>query len=75
MKIDTLQIFMMGLRWDNHNKVLRPSSCTMYILRLTSQLGLHGQAKVIHPKYYKHLKKGAHQSHLGRQKMGWFLAD
>ena len=24
---------------------------------------------------YKHLKKGAHQSHLGRQKMGWFLAD
>ena len=31
--------------------------------------------KVIHPKYYKHLKKGAHQSHLGRQKMSWFLAD
>ena len=31
--------------------------------------------KVIHPKYYKHLKKGAHQSHLGRQKMGWFLVD
>ena len=29
--------------------------------------------KVIHPKYYKHLKKGAHQSHLDRQKMGWFL--
>ena len=29
----------------------------------------------IHPKYYKHLKKGAHQSHLGRQKRGWFLAD
>ena len=26
--------------------------------------------KVIHPKYYKHLKKGAHQSHLGRQKNG-----
>ena len=31
--------------------------------------------KIIHPKYHKHLKKGAHQSHLGRQKMGWFLAD
>ena len=31
--------------------------------------------KVIHPKYYKRLKKGAHQSHLNRQKMGWFLAD
>ena len=31
--------------------------------------------KVIHPKYYKHLKKGAHQSHLGRQKISWFLAD
>ena len=24
--------------------------------------------KVIHSKYYKHLKKGAHQSHLGGQK-------
>ena len=31
--------------------------------------------KVIHPKYYKHLKKGARQSYLGRQKMDWFLAD
>ena len=29
---------------------------------------LHIMAKVIHPKYYKHLKKGAHQSHLSRQK-------
>ena len=28
--------------------------------------------KVIHPKYYKHLKKGAHQSHLGRQKWAGF---
>ena len=26
--------------------------------------------KVIHTKYYEHLKKGAHQSHLGRQKNG-----
>ena len=31
--------------------------------------------KVIHLKFYKHLKKGAHQSHLGRHKMGWLLAD
>ena len=30
---------------------------------------------VIHPKYYKHMKKGIHQSQLGWQKMGWFLAD
>ena len=29
-------------------------------------------ANVKHPKYYKHLKKGDHQSH---QKMVWFLAD
>ena len=36
---------------------------------------LPGNVKVIHPKYYKLLKKGAHQNHLGRQKMGWFLAD
>ena len=26
--------------------------------------------KVIHPKYYKHLKKGAHQSHLGQTENG-----
>ena len=31
--------------------------------------------KVIHPNYYKHLKEGAHQRNLGRQKIGWFLAD
>ena len=36
---------------------------------------IHVIGKIIHPKYYKHLKKGAHQSHLGRQKMDWFLAD
>ena len=35
----------------------------------------------IHPKLYisstkyKHWKKGAHQTNLGRQKTGWFLAD
>ena len=29
--------------------------------------------KVTHPKYYEHLKKGAHQSHLGRQKNGLVL--
>jgi len=32
-------------------------------------------AKVIHSKYYKYLKKGAHKSHLGRRKICWFLAD
>ena len=25
-------------------------------------------SSIIHPRYYKHLKKGAHQIHLGRQK-------
>ena len=30
------------------------------------------ESKVIHPKYYKHLKKGAHQSNLGRQKWAGF---
>ena len=29
----------------------------------------------MHPKYYKDLEKNAHQGHLDRQKMGWFLAD
>ena len=33
------------------------------------------KGKVIHPKCYKHSKKGVHQSHLGRHKIGWFLAD
>ena len=33
------------------------------------------KGKVIQLKYYKHLNKGAPQSHLGRQKMGWFLTD
>ena len=41
----------------------------------TFSKGLCVRIKVIHPKYYKHLKKGAQQSHLGRQKVGWFLAD
>ena len=32
---------------------------------------LDGQkGKVIHPKYHMHLKKGAHESHLGTQKTG-----
>ena len=44
-------------------------------LQFNWSLSTLGISKVIHPKYYKHLKKGAHQSHLGIQKMGWFLAD
>ena len=32
-------------------------------------------SKVIHPKFYKHLKEVAQDSHLGTQKMSWFLAD
>ena len=31
--------------------------------------------KVLHPEYNQHLKKAVHHSHLGRQKMDWFLAD
>ena len=42
---------------------------------LSDHISFDGENKVIHPKYYKHLKKDAHQSHLGRQKMGWFWAD
>ena len=47
--------------------------------RVTSVLKFEGAdfmssvaAKVIHPKDYKRLKKGAHQSHLGRQKWAGF---
>ena len=36
--------------------------------------GFQSYTSQVH-SYYKHWKKGAHQSHLGRQKMGWFLAD
>jgi hypothetical protein len=42
---------------------------------LRRNLFLEVFTKVIHPKYYKNLKKVAHQSYLGRQKMDWFLAD
>ena len=41
----------------------------------TPQLYILLPTKVIHPKNYKHLKNVAHQSRLGRQKMGWFLAN
>ena len=36
-----------------------------------SQLGIYSQVLGM----YKHLKKGAYQNHLDRQKMNWFLAD
>ena len=45
------------------------------ITSINSTVSILSGGKVTHPKYYKHLKKGAHQSHLGRKKMGWFLAD
>ena len=35
----------------------------------------HQESKVIHPKYTKHSNQAAKQSHLGRYKMGWFMAD
>ena len=47
-------------------------------IKTAQQVGIDNfkeNSKVIHPKYYKHLKKGAHQSHYGRQIMGWFLAE
>ena len=44
-------------------------------LRNGRELVARDSGKVIHPKHYQHLKKGAHQSHLGRQEMGWILAD
>ena len=49
----------------------------LYIVLFSRNIGLQITVynKVIHLKYYKHLKKGPHQSHLGTQKMGWFLAD
>jgi hypothetical protein len=37
---------------------------------LKHSLRSYSKYKVIHPKYNKHLKKGAHQSYLGRQKLG-----
>jgi hypothetical protein len=49
----------------------RPQQCVILQIPIKN----HTNSKVIHPKYYKHLKKGASQSHLGKQKMGWFLAD
>ena len=46
----------------------------MYILP-NNQTRAVDQVKVIHPKFYKHLKEVAQDSHLGTQKMSWFLAD
>ena len=40
------------------------------LCRAYTLLNLLPSNKVIHPKYYKHLKKGAHQCHFGRQKNG-----
>ena len=40
-----------------------------------STMAFHIVPKVINPKYNKHWKKSAQQSHLGRQKIGWFWAD
>ena len=52
---------------------------SLYISQIKETVALiitiQHHSKVVHPKYNKHLKKGAHQSHLGRQNMGWFLAD
>ena len=45
-----------------------------YLKILIKNYQLASLPKVIRPKYYKDLKKGAHQCHLGRQKMGhWQL--
>ena len=41
-----------------------------YVFVAKKKLNIDIQFKVIHLKYYKHLKKGAHRSHLGRHKNG-----
>ena len=66
--------------WSEMNTNCQFFLCTILQSRQEKKLPswreeIHASFKVIHPKYYKHLKKGAHQSHLGRQKMGWCLAD
>ena len=47
-----------------------------YLQLFHSRIEFQAQAKLYIPStYYKNLKKGAQQSHMGRQKMDWFLAD
>ena len=63
-------------------KTLRP---TRKIIKVKNQQYIASQGgqgtfflgiiKIVHPKYYKDLKKCAHQSHLAGQNMGWFPAD
>ena len=36
-------------------------------MKMWQKLEMAKVGKVIHPKCYEHLKKGTHQSHLGRQ--------
>ena len=49
-------------------KIFFSRSCVLMILLCI----LYSVGKVVHPKYYKHLKKGAHQNHLefGQTKNG-----
>jgi hypothetical protein len=42
------------------------------LLVFYGQKGSSSFTKVIHTKYYKHLKEGAHQSHFGRKKWAGF---
>ena len=57
------------------SKWLETKTDTMQSVFKPYFLNIKSTGKAIHPKYYKHFEKGAHQSHLGRQKMGWFLVD
>ena len=70
-------------RWEGRTSMFpildMYKSLVNFLQRLLSafprNLSIGVNVKVIHLKYYKHFRKGAHQSHLCRQKMGWFFAD
>ena len=54
---------------------LAPLFSAVDIKQFTLEFQMQKHSKAIHPKYYKHLKKGVQQNCLGTQNIGCFLAD
>ena len=47
----------------------------IFLATRTNDVTIEVTGKVIHPKYYKHLKKSCSAQPFGQIRMGWFLAE
>ena len=54
---------------NNLATALAPKTLTQVLIQTGEQICV---TKVIHPKYYKHLKEAAVTQSFGQKKMGWF---